>query len=328
MATSIMSILGIKNIKLTATATAAWAAQARLRVALVLDNTGSMQEDGKMPALQAAAKSMLSKLASADVATDDVYVSIVPFAKDVNLSGGSNKSSWLDWTEWNALHGTCSDWRDKTESTCLSDPHNTWTHDSHSNWNGCVVDRGDTTGPNVGAYDTNSVVPSTAIPATMYVAEQYSACPQAAMGLSDKWTKMNSLIDAMSPNGSTNQALGLQMGWMSLTQNGIFDTPTEDPSAGYAKHLVLLTDGLNTEDRWYTDQTSIDTREQLLCDNIKAAGITLWTIQVNTGHDPTSTLLRDCASDPTKFYLLTSASQILSTFDNISFKITKLHLSK
>ena len=32
------------------------------------------------------------------------------------------------------------------------------------------------------------------------------------------------------------------------------------------------------------------------CANIKAADITLYTIQVNTGGDPTSTLLQNCAS--------------------------------
>ena len=35
------------------------------------------------------------------------------------------------------------------------------------------------------------------------------------------------------------------------------------------------------------------------CANIKAAGITIYTIQVNTGGDPTSTLLQNCASRPT-----------------------------
>ena len=88
---------------------------------------------------------------------------------------------------------------------------------------------------------------------------------------------------------------------------------------------VLLTDGLNTQDRWYSNQAQIDAREKILCDNVKAAGITLWTIQVNTGGDPTSTLLQGCASSPDKFFLLTSAQQIISTFDNISFKITQLH---
>jgi hypothetical protein len=39
------------------------------------------------------------------------------------------------------------------------------------------------------------------------------------------------------------------------------------------------------------------------CANIKAAGITIYTIQVNTGGDPTSTLLQNCASDPSKFFM-------------------------
>ena len=33
----------------------------------------------------------------------------------------------------------------------------------------------------------------------------------------------------------------------------------------------------------------------MTCNNIKAAGITLYTMQVNTGGDPTSTLLQNCA---------------------------------
>jgi len=39
-------------------------------------------------------------------------------------------------------------------------------------------------------------------------------------------------------------------------------------------------------------------------------------------------LLHNCASDPDKFYLLTSANQITLTFDEISFKIVHLHLSQ
>jgi hypothetical protein len=92
--------------------------------------------------------------------------------------------------------------------------------------------------------------------------------------------------------------------------------------------IILLTDGLNTADRWYTTQASLDANQTIFCNNIKAAGITLWTIQVNTGGDPTSTLLQQCATDSSKFFLLTTANQIISTFDAISFKMTQLHLAK
>jgi len=148
------------------------------------------------------------------------------------------------------------------------------------------------------------------------------------MGPNYNWAGMNSLIDSMTPNGTTNQAIGLAWGWLALTQGSVLNPPAKDSAYTYADHIILLTDGLNTKDRWYSDQASIDARQKILCTNIKAAGITLWAIQVNTGGDPTSTLLQQCASDPSKFFLLTTANQIISTFDSISFQITQLHLSK
>ena len=148
------------------------------------------------------------------------------------------------------------------------------------------------------------------------------------LGLSYDWNKMNSLVNSMQANGSTNQAIGLQAGWMSLTGGGPFTAPAEDPNYTYQKVIILLTDGLNTEDRWYNNQSDIDARQEKTCDNIKAAGITLYTIQVNTGGDPTSTLLQNCASTPDKFYLLTSANQIVTAFDQIGTNLSKLRVAK
>ena len=191
------------------------------------------------------------------------------------------------------------------------------------------MDRGNSGAPDtVGNYDTNAVAPSTTITSTLYAAEQYSSCPQAVMGLSYDWSAMKSLVGNMSPAGNTNQAIGLQLGWMSLVCGGPFTVPAENPNYSYSHIIILLTDGLNTQDRWYTNQNSIDSREQLTCNNIKAAGVTLYTIQVNTGGDPTSTLLRNCASSSDKFYLLTSASQIMTVFTQIGTNLTQLRVAK
>lgn len=62
----------------------------------------------------------------------------------------------------------------------------------------------------------------------------------------------------------------------------------------YSQVIILLTDGLNTQDRWYTNEISIDNRQAMTCSNIKAAGITLYTIQVNTSGDPTSSAANLC----------------------------------
>lgn len=54
----------------------------------------------------------------------------------------------------------------------------------------------------------------------------------------------------------------------------------------------------------------------------------VYTVQVNTGNDPKSTLLEGCATDTSKFFYLTSATQIISTFGTIGTSLSQLRLSK
>lgn len=77
-------------------------------MALLLDNTGSMASANKMTALKAASHNLLDQLKSAAILPEDVYVSIIPFNKDVNV-GASNYDAWLRSDLWEAENGTCSD---------------------------------------------------------------------------------------------------------------------------------------------------------------------------------------------------------------------------
>ncbi len=328
--TDFAQVLGLKTISVTGTSTVKWG-MSRLRVALVLDNTGSMADNGKITALKTATQNLLSQLQSAATTNGDVYVSIIPFVKDVNVDPSNYNANWIDWTDWNANNQTCSGggwgwgwgWGNGNgNQNCSPNNHNTW--------NGCVVDRGDENAPDPANYDTNVVAPTTSITATRFSAEQYSPCPQAAMGLSYNWSGMSTLVNNMTPGGNTNQAIGLALGWMSLTGGGPFTAPAMDPNYTYQQVIILLTDGLNTQDRWYSDQSSIDARQTLTCNNIKAAGITLYTIQVDTSTpaDPTSTLLQQCASSSDKFFLLTSSNQIVTTFNTIGTNLSKLYVAK
>src|SRR5262249_41748180 len=209
---------------------------------------------------------------------------------------------------------------------------------NHNTWTGCVMDRGLSNGPSPNNYDTNVTTPTTSDIGTLLTAEKYSDCPQAAVGLNYNWTTMKTLVNNMTPDGGTNQAIGLALGWMSLAGGGPFTVPAEDSRYTYQKVIVLLTDGLNTMDRWYgngSDPSSqVDARQTLTCNNIHAAGITLYTVQVNTGRDPTSTLLQGCAGSPTaypdpgKFFLLTSSTQIVSTFQQIGVQLSNLRLAR
>jgi len=329
---SFMKLMGYPTLNIGTSSTVKWG-NSRLRVALVLDNTGSMAEDGKMSALKTATNALLTQLKNAATNNGDVYVSIIPFVKDVNVDPSNYGASWIDWSDWDKNNGTCKKGNNTTSSTnqtdCLAENGNpSWTPASHSTWNGCVTDRGGSNAPTGQDYDTNANAPSSS-QSSKFAAEQYGSCPQAVMPLSYNWATMTTLVNNMWPDGNTNQAIGLAHGWMSLVGGGPYPAPPAlDPNYTYQQVIILLTDGLNTQDRWYTDQASIDARQSMTCTNVKNAGFVLYTIQVNTGGDPTSTLLQNCASSSDKFYLLTTANQIVTTFNTIGTNLSKLRISK
>jgi len=365
--TNFLSIIGFDQLNINASTTSTWG-NTRLRIALVLDNTGSMAQGGtrsnnytsKMDALKTASHNLLTQLNNAAAGNaDNVYVSIIPFSKDVNVGSSNNAESWLYWDDgvttadnfWDALNGSCNRTGSAftTRSKCLAvnvcsksshttqtdcTSHNgtwyttagTWTHAAHTTWNGCVTDRDQN-------FDTTNDAPGAG--GTLYPTEQYGSCPTSLIQLSNNWTDLSAKIDAMSPAGNTNQAIGLQLGWQSLTASP-FTVPPKDPTYQYTQVVILLTDGLNTEDRWYSCPSNgpcptIDGREQTTCANIKNAGITIYAVQVNTGNDPTSTLLQNCASNTPgtldHFFLLTSPEQIVSTFNQIGTAMTNLRLA-
>jgi Flp pilus assembly protein TadG len=345
--TAFLGIIGYNTIPVTGSSTTAWGST-RLRVALVLDNTGSMASDGKMSALKSATQTLLTQLQNAASTNGDVYVSIIPFTTVVKVGSTYNSASWIDWSDFGNCTGgynqvTAGDW---TKYQCAAD-NGSWTTYSStmkSSWKGCITDRGDLTGPNSSGYDTNVVAPGTAS-ATKYPAIDYTVgtteyCSglQQAVGLTYSWSSLSTLVNNMQPAGATNQNIGLQVGWMSLVGGGPFTAPAEDSNYTYQHVIILLTDGLNTQNRWYgdggtvgsSDDAKIDAREKLTCSNFKAASPTniLYTIQVNTDGDPTSTLLQNCASTSDKFFLLTSASGIATVFNSIGTNLTQLRVAK
>jgi Flp pilus assembly protein TadG len=322
--TTLLQIVGTPDVNFTVNNTVT-RSTTRLRVALVLDNTGSMADSGKLTALQAAATNLLTQLSNAASTNGDVYVSIVPFAKDVNVGSSNYQQSWV---KFSGESDTFDENNGSNQQSCSGSGRHqtcttTWVPANHNTWNGCVMDRDQN-------YDENNTTPSVSNSSTLFPAEQYNACPEQLMSLSYNWTTLKAEITNMVASGGTNQAVGLAWGYQSLTASP-FTIPTEDPTKQYSHIIILLSDGLNTQDRWYGDGSthsqSVDNREAALCTNIKNAGFTIYTVQVNTDNEATSTVLQNCASDSTKFFLLTSSSQVVTTFNVIGTQLANLHLS-
>ena len=173
--TDVLGILGYDQVPIKTTSTSTWG-NTRLRVALVLDNTGSMAQDGKMDALKTAAQNLLTQLKKAATNPEDVYVSIVPFNKDVNLNPNNAGESWLRWDLWEAQNGSCAGASGHSQSWCELNG-GTWTPAAHSTWNGCVTDRDQN-------FDTTNDAPLAG--ATLYPAEQYSSCPEFEHGIEQR----------------------------------------------------------------------------------------------------------------------------------------------
>lgn len=299
-------------------------AMSRLRVALVLDNTGSMAETdasgtSKMAALKTATHQLLTQLQGAAANPGDVEVAIVPFAREVNVGSSNVAASWLDWTSWNAANMVCSKTKYTSKSKCLSNG-GTWAPASHSTWNGCVMDRDQDN-------DVLNTTPTASDVHTLFPAQQSPYCPASLLGLGHDWTALGNKVDTMVPSGATNQTIGLSWGWQALTSGAPMSAPALPPDT--TQVIILLSDGLNTQDRWYGDgvhqSAQVDARMALACANAKAAHIQIYTVLVMAG---SSDVLQSCASDTGKYYALTTAGAIITTFNTIGTQLANLHLTR
>jgi Flp pilus assembly protein TadG len=427
MPTILMKLAGITTMPVSTSTTVVWG-QSKLWVSLVLDNTGSMSQTdsggtSKISALQTASHQLLTILQNASSTAGDVQVSIVPFAKLVNVGTGYVNASWIDWTDWSAAPpnpssgpipattgpGDSCPWSTGNDGfTCINSPTSSsttgtipssgtysgyicpsvvqtytssgslsgmgghhfngcytsvnagstttvssgssatcngynncscsgsgggkrckatnythaWKVNPTSTWGGCIMDRTQN-------YDASNTTPSGA---SLFPAANDDNCPATTvMTIGYDWTALGNQINAMSPNGSTNQTIGLAHGWQSLTTGNPYGAPALP--ANTAQYIILVSDGLNTQDRWYGDgsnqATQVDTRMALACTNAKAAGIVIYTIFVDLGGTQgNSTVLQNCATDSSKYFDLTTSNAIITTFNTIAQQITAVRVSK
>jgi hypothetical protein len=107
-------------------------------------------------------------------------------------------------------------------------------------------------------YDTTNNAPDSSVPATLAPADKdrdvfnTAGCVISMMGLSYDWIELGNKISTLAPATSystTNQAIGLQWGFQTLTSSP-FTIPPKDPNYKNWDIIILLSDGLNTVNRW------------------------------------------------------------------------------
>lgn len=301
--TSLMGIVGIDTLSVGASSQVTRQGR-KLELALVLDVTGSMSSGGRMTALKDASKMLLQILQDSGAPAGEIKVSIVPFDTAINVGTSNKNASWLKWT-YEARDPNSWWWDSLTTVTVKS-----------SKWKGCVIDRDQD-------YDTQNTTP-TSSDSTKYPGDGDSCNIPEILPLTENWTTLNSKINELDPNGNTNTTIGLAWGWNMLTPGHPLSTAATSAD-DLDKVIVFLTDGQNTENRWTRSGGSIDNRTEKVCDNMRAAGIKVYTIRTIQGN---ATLLRNCATKPEMYFDVTQTSQLTEVFTSIAMALSNLRISR
>jgi hypothetical protein len=129
----------------------------------------------------------------------------------------------------------------------------------------------------------------------------------------------------MIPSGFTNITIGLVWAFHALSPTPVMEDGAAYTAENLTKYVILLSDGDNTRNRFGDSTSTMNSRTRLACDNIKAAGIKIYSVRLIDGNGG---LLRDCASSPDMYYDVQNANQLSGVFSSIGSEIASLHLSK
>jgi len=349
--TTLLKIAGIESLPVTAFAQSNISASGS-EIAMVLDVTGSMA-GAKIDALKVAAEQFVTETTKPNATRPDaVKLSIVPYAKYVNVGLANRNATWMDVpADYSETNEVCRDWTISTNPRNCRNETYTYTSDgvdqtgtrevcdydtdsvnecrnitSNYAWYGCA-------GSREYPWNTRDERPDIDFPGLLN-----TWCPNEITPLTSDADLLKTNINALNASGDTYIPTGLMWGWRTLTSEIPYTegvTAAEAQSKGISKHIVLMTDGENVtsksagsghHDGWVPDDGDNLTAE--ICDNIKAAGITIHAIAFEVSDADTKALLQNCANAVSYYYDASSSVELSRAFETIAGKINTAHLSK
>jgi Flp pilus assembly protein TadG len=247
-----------------------------LEIALVLDNTGSMADSGKMPALKSATNELIGILFGEQNTPSHLKMALVPFSQTVRV----------DTTTF--INGGWMDINGNNPTARLNFANNryafqVWTTMSNKSWGGCMEAR-----PN--GYEETDDAPSAGTPSTLFVpyfepdgpdssaysgyttyvtdgtnsnqdtrlrryqkyAGQNKTDPnkdcnlQKILPLTNNKLTIQSYVNGMVTTGNTHISLGASWGWRVLSPTAPYTEGVDYSDPEWTKAMVFMTDGVNT----------------------------------------------------------------------------------
>jgi Flp pilus assembly protein TadG len=297
-----------------------------IEIAMMLDVTGSMA-GSKITDLKAAATDLVTIVMSESINARPVRIGLVPFAEGVRLPASLNSQ----------VRGTPG------PAFTRNAYGQTWHYDKTE----CVVERTGTekytdAAPGPGKYTMTLFNTTIAI----YTKGKCNlSANDEVLPLSNDKDLLKTRIQGLGLSGGTAGHLGTAWAWYLLSPNWNVLWPAANQAKDYGasaeKIAILMTDGeYNIGYDAYGLQHDMPgagaavngnspTQALALCTNMKAKGITVYTVGFALGGNQTAiNTLRSCATSASTTYTAENGTELKQAFRDIARKISPLYLSQ
>lgn len=341
--TFFMRVLGQESTDVAASAEATLSSR-DVEVALVLDVTGSMEDD--MDDLRAAANELV------DIVVQDLQepfyskVALVPYSVGVNVGSYADQVRGTYTADTTCEHPavpTCETYRFKNAY------NGNWTEQDIST---CVTER-------TGVHAYTDEAPNLAPVGRNFPRPDHNPCPAATIvPLSSNKTALHNSINALTDGGSTAGQIGIAWGWYLVSPNFGYLWPAASQPKQYGevhlgqevmKVVIIMTDGeFNTvynsgviakdsgsgsgDARYKINQNSTNGNPYVqaaeLCAGMKAEGVIVYTVGFDISNSTNVTnLLNGCASQPEYVYMPETGTELKQAFRDIAVQVSNLRIS-
>ena len=312
-----------------------------VEVAMVLDVTGSMA-GSNLEALKDASNLFIGKMFEEISDPSLIKIGIVPYSASVNvgpyglgtLSDGSYYASgFVDRPENDMYYSDTNDIEYDTGVT--------------NQWHGCVLaesypdDTLDDTSYGFGMYRyPRRCTASWYGYCFSYSGNANSYCPATpVVPLTNNRASLEDTIDDLSASGSTYGNIGMIWGWRLLSPEAPFTEGVDYDDPRWDKVVIMMTDGDNTMDGWYSAYGStsshglnaydLDDRLSETCENMKDEEITVYTITFESGvDDETKDIYRNCATTGSMYSHAPDNTKLSEIFEDIANQLSRLHITQ
>lgn len=301
MTTSFASVAGISTIEVGRSSTVSYKLL-DVELAMALDITGSMNDNGKISHLRNAARDVIETMLTDASSETSARIALVPWSASVNA--GSLAS---------VVSGGAS-------------------------VDGCVVERtGSQAATDVIALGAD-VVNAIGAPAGHY---ECPLDPIVPLTGKSRINDLKDAVNSYNPMGWTAGHIGTAWGWYLISPSWASLLPSASAPAAYnpsktIKSVLIMTDGMfNTSYINGTAQSdpamTAESYQQFadLCTAMKAKGVVVYTVgfEIPAG-GVEEQALSACASGSANFFLATNGQQLADAFKKVANQLTALRVTR